>query len=308
MTSSPAIETRSLSRSFKSVQAVDNLSLEVPRGSIFGFLGPNGAGKTTTIRMLLGLIRPDQGEIRLNGHDLRSERKTALAGIGAIVESPALLPNLTGRETLKLSTILLGKPDSKIDELLTLMELSEAADRQVGNYSLGMRQRLALARALVADPRLLILDEPTNGLDPAGIASMRELIKQLPERFDATVLLSSHLLSEIEQTATHCALISKGRMVFQDRLETLQSMATTSVVFHALDPDGLMAIFNAMSIPARQENNLVLIEGYDDPLERSALISKIVSSGGQFHQVTLKKPNLEDLFLELTGRDGASPC
>jgi len=299
-----AVHTDQLSRSFQSLKAVDELSLSVPEGSIFGFLGPNGAGKTTTIRMLLGLIRPDTGSIHLNGYDLKSARCEALAGVGAIVENPALLPNLTGRETLDISRILLDQPASRIDELLDLMDLSNAANKRVGNYSLGMRQRLALARALLGNPRLLILDEPTNGLDPAGIASMRQLIKSLPDRFGATVMLSSHLLSEIEQTATHCALIHNGRLIFQDHLSVLQNKAAPSVHIHVNNPDHVRTVFEGMRLHPEQQDHVFMLEGFVSRKERAELISVLSSQNAEIDQVIVQRPNLEKLFLDLTSNLG----
>ena len=190
-----AIETAGLSRAFGSVTAVDGVDLQVPEGSVFGFLGPNGAGKTTTIRMLLGLISASAGTVRINGEDLGAARSAALSGVGAIVESPALYPNLTGRDIMAMAARLGGRSSGEAREMIDQVGLTAAANRRVSGYSLGMRQRLALAHAMLGKPRLLILDEPTNGLDPAGIADMRELIRALPRRLGATVFLSSHLRS-----------------------------------------------------------------------------------------------------------------
>lgn len=295
-----AIHTQGLSRAFGTVTAVDDVALAVPEGSIFGFLGPNGAGKTTTIRMLLGLIRADRGSITLNGHDLQRERGKALASVGAIVESPALLPNLTGRETLALAARLLDKPKTAIPPLLELLDLVHAADRPVGGYSLGMRQRLALARALVGEPRLLILDEPTNGLDPAGIAEMRALIRQLPERFGTTVFLSSHLLSEIEQTADHCALIAGGRLIFQGRLETLQAQARPVLVIETDKPEAAVGLLLKRGLDADHDGRRVRVRADFDAKSRGELNAALVAQGHCVSGLQVERANLESLFLDLT--------
>jgi ABC-type multidrug transport system ATPase subunit len=213
-----AITTSGLTRRFGMLTAVDDLDLRVPRSSIYGFLGPNGAGKTTTIRLLLGLIRPHAGEVQLFGEPLRQRRMVLLRRVGALVESPSLYPNLTGRENLEVTRRLIGGEKAQIGQALHIVHLEDAADRRVGGYSSGMKQRLSLALALLNTPELLILDEPTNGLDPAGIQEMRDLIVRLPQEYGVTVFLSSHLLAEVEQVATHIGIIRQGRLRFQGTL------------------------------------------------------------------------------------------
>ncbi|HEV2122992.1 MAG TPA: ATP-binding cassette domain-containing protein [Chloroflexota bacterium] len=200
---------------------IDNLSLNVPAGSVFGFLGQNGAGKTTTIRLLLGLLRPTSGAVRLFGKDVASDRMQAVRGVGALVETPSLYDRLTGRENLQVTQHLLGAPSTELDRVLELVDMKSAESKLVGGYSLGMRQRLGVARALIGNPRLLVLDEPSNGLDPDGIRDMRHLIQELPKKSDVTVFVSSHLLAEVEQIATHVALIHRGRLRFQAELGDL---------------------------------------------------------------------------------------
>src|SRR5215207_6839601 len=218
------IETCGLTRRFGDRVAVDKLNLSVPAADVYGFLGPNGAGKTTAIRMLLGLIRPNAGEVRLFGvHVDRRNRASLMRRVGALVESPSLYPHLTGRENLEVTRRLLGSPRNLIEVALDTIKLTKDADRRVREYSLGMRQRLGLALALLNNPKLLILDEPTNGLDPAGIHEMRDLIRRLPEEFGVTVFLSSHLLGEVEQIATHIGIINEGHLLFQGALAELQS-------------------------------------------------------------------------------------
>lgn len=296
-----AIQTHQLSRAFGPVAAVDGLDLAVPEGSVFGFLGPNGAGKTTSIRMLLGLIKPDAGTIALNGCDLARERSAALAGVGAIVESPALYPNLTGREIITLAARLSGRPVSQGLEALERVRLVEAMDRKVSGYSLGMRQRLALARAMMGRPRLLILDEPTNGLDPAGIADMRALICALPSLIGATVFLSSHLLSEIEQMASHCALLDRGRLVFQDRLDVLSGAAPAELVIETDKPVLLAQRFLDQGVSAVHDGATVRVQASLSEAERCDLVRALVGEGIGVSGLRMEKPTLEALFLKLTG-------
>src|SRR6185436_14419532 len=217
------IETRGLTRRFGNQLAVNNLNLSVPAAGVYGFLGPNGAGKTTAIRMLLGLIRPNAGEVRLFGQPLLPNRASLMRHVGALVEMPSLYPHLTGRENLEVTRRLLGAPRELIDLALETVRLTKDANRRVREYSLGMRQRTGLALALLNKPDLLILDEPTNGLDPAGIHEMRDLIRRLPGESGITVFLSSHLLSEVEQIASHIGIIHEGRLLFQGSLAELQS-------------------------------------------------------------------------------------
>lgn len=217
------IETTGLTRRYGAKVSVDNLNLEVQKGSIFGFLGPNGAGKTTTIRMLLGLIRPTSGKIHIFNQDLSQHRKAILRRTGSLVESPSYYGHLSGYENLDVIARLLQVPSKRIDEVLGIARLTSAAKQKVKGYSLGMKQRLGIAAALLGNPGLLILDEPTNGLDPAGIHEIRALIKDMPAQHGTTVIVSSHLLSEIDQMATHVGIIDQGKLLFQDSIEKLRA-------------------------------------------------------------------------------------
>jgi len=214
----PALSTISLTKRFASQVAVDKLSIDVPERSVFGFLGANGAGKTTALRLILGLLQADSGRIMLFGKDVR---RGGVKGVGALIESPSLYPHLSGVENLDITRRLLGLAPREIGRVLSVVDLVGTGSKRVGGYSLGMRQRLAIARALLGRPRLLILDEPTNGLDPEGIVAMRALIRRLPDAERATVLVSSHLLTEVEQVATDVAMIHRGRLLLQERLGTL---------------------------------------------------------------------------------------
>lgn len=221
------IKTEHLTKELGAIRIIDDVNISVPKNSIYGLLGPNGAGKTTIIRILLGLIRPSQGSVRIFNKELHAARKEILAQVGALVETPSLYPHLTGRGNLLVTTALLGIEASKINDVLEAVDLRYAADRKVEQYSLGMKQRLGLALALINDPKLLILDEPTNGLDPAGVRNIRNFIMKLPEQFGITVMLSSHLLHEVEQVATQIGILNKGKLLFQGDLNTLKETYKT---------------------------------------------------------------------------------
>ncbi len=216
-----AIETTGLTKYYGAQAVVNDVSLQVPKACVYGFVGPNGAGKTTVMRLLLGLLRADTGTVRLFGHDLEHNRRAALSNVGAVIESPALYGHLSGRSNLRLTCTLLGLPDTESDRVLELVELTKAGGQKVCTYSLGMKQRLAIARTLLGAPRLLLLDEPTNGLDPDGIISMRAFIRDLPDRINGTVFVSSHLLSEVQQIADYVGLMQTGRLTIQDKVASL---------------------------------------------------------------------------------------
>lgn len=298
------IETEGVSRRFGAIQAVDRLDLRVPRGAVVGFLGPNGAGKTTTIRMLLGLIRAQGGAIRLGGHDIHRDRRKALTGVGSLVETPAHYPHLTGAENLDIACHMAGLPKSERDRVLDLVGLAGAARRKSKGYSLGMRQRLGLARALLGRPKLLILDEPTNGLDPSGIHEMRTLIREAPERFGATVLVSSHLLGEVEQTADHVALMHRGKLLFQDPLEALMDAHPGGLTIRLDRPDEAAARVAANHANVAQTADGIHLPGRFTPAERAAINRDLVEAGFAVSELAAVKPSLESIFLERTGGTG----
>lgn len=221
--STPAVRTCALTRRFGARPVLDAVSMTVPAGSVYGFLGANGAGKTTTLNILLGLLRPTRGSAQLFGLDIRTDRIAAMRKVGALLEAHGFYANLSGHENLDLTRSLLGLPRSEPDRVLDAVDLRAHARRSVSEYSLGMRQRLGIARAMLGSPALLVLDEPTNGLDPNGIADMRQFLRALPERTGATVLISSHLLSEIELIATHVGILHKGRLAAEGELQALKA-------------------------------------------------------------------------------------
>lgn len=221
------IETKNLTKTYAGFKAVSNLTLHIPRGGVYGFLGPNGAGKSTTMKMLLGLTRPTAGSFHINGKSYPSDRVEILREIGSFIEAPAFYGNLSGEENLDIIRRILGLPKSSVPEALELVGLTQYKDRLARKYSLGMKQRLGLAGALIGRPPVLILDEPTNGLDPVGIHEIRTLIRSLPRKFDCTVLVSSHLLSEVELMADKIGILNHGHLLFEGTLEELKESAAS---------------------------------------------------------------------------------
>lgn len=220
------IETKNLTKSYKDFTAVNNISLHIKQGSIYGLLGPNGAGKSTTMKMFLGLTRPTGGRFRIAGKTYPHDRVAILKEIGSFIEAPAFYGNLTGKENLEIIRKILGLPKSSVEDALELVGMTEYKDRLVKKYSLGMKQRLGLATALIGRPPILILDEPTNGLDPVGIHEIRTLIRSLPEKYHCTVLVSSHLLAEVELMADEVGILNHGRLLFEGSLEALKYQAS----------------------------------------------------------------------------------
>ena len=236
------IETKQLTKTYGNFTAVSGLSLHIPKGHIYGFLGPNGAGKSTTMKMLLGLTNPTSGYFTIDGRTFPSDRVAILKKIGSLIEAPAFYGNLTGEENLDIIRRILGLPKSDLRDALELTGLTQFRNRQAKKYSLGMKQRLGLAGALIGRPPILILDEPTNGLDPVGIHEIRTLIRSLPQQYDCTVLVSSHLLSEIELLADDIGILNHGRLLFEGTIEDLRRHA-----YHAGYPtDNLEETFLAM--------------------------------------------------------------
>ena len=219
------ITTEQLTKKYKKFVSVNNVSLHIRKGSIYGFLGPNGAGKSTTMKMLLGLTAPTKGSFAIDGRHFPEDRITILKGVGSFIESPSFYANLTGRENLDIIRRILGLPGDSVDDALELVGLEEFGGRLAKKYSLGMKQRLGLAGALLGRPPVLILDEPTNGLDPSGIHEIRNLVKSLPGLYDCTIMISSHMLSEIELMADDIGILNHGRLLFEGSLDDLRHSA-----------------------------------------------------------------------------------
>lgn len=236
------IETTNLSKTYSGFTAVSNINLHIPKGTVYGFLGPNGAGKSTTMKMFLGLTKPTSGNFHINGKKYPENRVSILKETGSFIEAPAFYGNLTGKENLEIIQKILGLPKSAVSEALELVGLTEFKNRLARKYSLGMKQRLGLAGALIGKPPILILDEPTNGLDPVGIHEIRTLIRSLPEQYDCTVLVSSHLLSEVELMADNIGILNHGHLLFEGSLAELKENAA----FQGYPTDNLEDTFLAM--------------------------------------------------------------
>lgn len=292
-----AIYTQGLSRQFAGGHGVHDLDLQVPSASIYGFLGPNGAGKTTTIRLLLGLIQPDHGRIEICGHPLSAGRQ-ALGLIGALVEAPSLYAHLSGIQNLDISRRLLDLPHRRIAEVLDQVGLGAAGHRRVREYSLGMRQRLGIALALLGRPRLLILDEPGNGLDPAGVVDLRRLLRQLADD-GLTVFLSSHLLSEIEQVATHVGVLHAGRLRFQGTLQALRERVPALLDIQCGAPGDALALLQRSGVNARLTATGSLEAG-TQVLAPAAINRLLVGAGIEVHRLAVREVTLESLFFDLT--------
>lgn len=293
------VQTENLSKSFGKEQAVSNINLKIRKGEIYGFLGPNGAGKTTTIRMLLGLMKPSSGTIKIFQKDVTKERINILAKVGSLVENPSYYPHLTAYENLEALRKVLGVPKSRIDEVLAIVRLKDAANKKVKGFSLGMKQRLGIAASLLHNPELLILDEPTNGLDPSGIIEIRNLIKRLPAEFGMTIIISSHLLSEIDQMATQVGIVSKGKMIFQDSIEAMRKSAQPKVFIKVSDAEKGWRSLVAHGIKAEHKEGLISLDECSD--EKVAHIVQIlVQEGILVYRVEEEKRSLEDIFLQMT--------
>ncbi len=290
-----AIQSDGLSRRFGKLPAVEGLDLRVPEGTITAFLGPNGAGKTTTIRLLLGLLKPTSGTCEVLGH--RPGEVEALRQLGAMVESPSLYGHLTGFENVEITRLMRGGARSETDRVLEVVGLTRDAHRVVQQYSLGMRQRLAMALALFGSPRLLVLDEPTNGLDPSGIQEIRELIRQVPKQTGATVFLSSHILAEVEQVASNLVVIHRGVLRYQGPTGDLGDQGVPWQQIRVDQADRALAQLRERGLEVKYEEPYVLVQTPDEGVP--ALAALLVNSGLALHELTPRRVSLETRFLAL---------
>ena len=296
------IETHDLCKQYGNALRVAHLDLDVPEGSVYGFLGPNGAGKSTTLKMLLGLVRPTAGSIRVLGKNMDGKNRLAvLRQVGSLIESPSYYGHLTGEENLRIVQTLRNVPEKNIREVLQIVRLDGQRGKKVAHYSLGMKQRLGLAAALLGFPRLLILDEPTNGLDPAGIQEMRELICSLPGQFGMTVVVSSHLLSEIDQMADHVAIIREGELVFQDTLEALHGRSRHHLALRTTNNAVARSLLAQRDIRCTEEEGYLILPILSD--EIAAQLTRFLAEN-RLGVIRLeeRQKSLEDIFLELTGK------
>jgi ABC-2 type transport system ATP-binding protein len=289
------IEVDGLSKRFGQTQAVAGLSFRVEPGTITGFLGPNGAGKSTTLRSVLGLVHPDAGRATVLGVPYgRLDRP--LHRVGAVLEASEVHPGRSGRNHLRVQAAAAGLPASRVEEVLALVELTAAAKRRVKGYSLGMRQRLGLATALLGDPEVLVLDEPANGLDPAGIRWLRDLLRSLAVE-GRTILVSSHVLSEVAQTADHVVIIHRGRLIQQAAMADVLAGASGSTRVRSPDAERLRALLAAESVAVSEAEDGALLASI--PPERIGELS--AANGIVLHELSVEQATLEEVFLELTG-------
>ena len=304
------LQTRQLVHRYRDDLVLDGIDLDVPAGSIYGFLGPNGAGKTTTLRLLLGLLACEGGEIRVFGRRLQDDRRGLLRRIGSMIESPSFYEHLTARENLLLLQRIHRCPQARIDEVLELVGLAGTGRKRAGLFSLGMKQRLGIAIALLHGPELLILDEPTNGLDPNGIVEMRALLQRLNRERGMTLLVSSHLLAEVERLVTHLGILHRGRLLFQGPIDALRARqrATRLLVLRTDDDVAAQARLAQAGHVARIEERRLVLPALDDA-GVVAIVRDLVGAGIGVREVGDSRGDLESLFLDMvdpaTAREAA---
>lgn len=295
------VATDNLSKEYDGVYRVQELDIRIKEGDIYGFLGPNGAGKSTTMKMLLGLVKPTSGTIEIMGKPFNEKtRRDILASVGSLIESPSYYGHLTGRENMEIIRRLLDLPKKNIEEAVHIVRMENQMEKKVKNYSLGMKQRLGIAMALARFPKLLILDEPTNGLDPAGIEEMRELIKMLPKQYGMTVMISSHILSEIDQMATVVGIINQGCLIFQEKMSVLDMQREPQIILRTSDNNHAFQLLKKAN-PQRTTDGLQIGALTDE--QTGAVVQCLCSNGISVYRVEEHRESLEDIFLNLTGKE-----
>jgi ABC-type multidrug transport system ATPase subunit len=294
------IETRGLNYYFGTQKVVDDLSLKVEKGSIYGFLGPNGAGKTTSIKILLNLLKSPADTVFLFGKEINSNRIASLKRLGALVEQPAIYAHLSGEENLYNRCMLLGINRTKAKEMLRLVGLEDAASKKAGKYSLGMKQRLGIALALLSDPELLLLDEPTNGLDPNGIIEIRNLMIELATKHQKTILVSSHLLAEIERIATHVGIINKGKLLFQGTINELHDLSKPMIELELNDIAKGQEFLTTNGYQILNSTEKKIILPFISTEECGKLNTLLIQHGFTVYSIYQIRKDLEHLFLDIT--------
>lgn len=293
------LEIKNLSKSFGKRKVIDNISLEVKEGEIFGFLGPNGSGKTTTIKMILRLIDNDAGEIKVNGYDTKKQFEKAMEYIGGIVENPDMYRYMTGRDNLKLHARIRNVDAKRIKEMLELVDLKERADDKVGKYSLGMKQRLGLALTLLHKPKVLILDEPTNGLDPAGIKKLRDILKEIAHKEGVAVFVSSHILSEMELMCDRVAVLDNGKIVKTEEITQKDEEPTETIELRVKDTQKAIDILKEkFEIETKNQNNVLEITLATDQVP--SVVKELANADVGIKAVIPKEHSLEDIFFDAT--------
>ena len=291
------VVTEGLTRTYNGVNAVDGLNLSVPAGGIYGFLGPNGAGKSTTMKLLLGLTRPTSGSMSVLGRPVSQRHPLPPGTIGSLIEGPSYYPSLTGKENLAMVASYLGLASNRVQHALATVNLVGQENKQVKHYSMGMKQRLGLAMALLSNPALMLLDEPTNGLDPAGVAEIRQLIVTLARQEGVTIIVSSHILSEIEQMADTVGIICAGRLRYQGALAGLRDKGVIELLVSS--PTAVAALLTSLGVAHEVRDGAVRTPMMPDDVV-GELITRIVSSGTTVYRVQTVRKTLEQAFLELT--------
>jgi len=294
------ISTEGLSFNFSNQQVVKSLSLQVPEGSIYGFLGPNGAGKTTTIKLLLNLLKTDQGSIHIFDKELQSNRIDILSQIGSLIEQPAIYLHLSGKENLMNRALLLEVSEERVDDMLKLVHLSDAAHKKAGKYSLGMKQRLGIALALLSDPKLLILDEPTNGLDPNGIIEVRELLIRLVTQHKKTVFISSHLLAEVERMATHVGIIDRGELLFQGSIKDLEAISQPQISVELDNTVDAANFLKKHGFTVTEVSDTHLCIPFTSKTQMGEINTLLNKNGYMIYSIHKIHKDLEKLFLDIT--------
>lgn len=297
------IQTQRLTKVYGGAVRVKQVELQVREGEIYGFLGPNGAGKSTTMKMILGLVKPTEGAVTVLGMPFVQKNRIAiLKAVGSLIESPAYYGHLTGRENMRVLQRLLDLPERNVQEAVRIVRMEGQMNKRVRAYSLGMKQRLGIAMAIARFPKLLMLDEPTNGLDPAGIEEIRELIKRLPQDYGMTVMISSHLLSEVDRMATAVGILSHGELIFQDSMETLEQRRRPRTLLRTADDRRAAKVLAPYG--AQLDDGVLMLEAASD--EQAALaVRALVQAGVDVYRVEQRQRTLESVFLEMTGKEVA---
>lgn len=295
------LETTGLRKSFKGNVAVNDVSIHVPKGSIYGFVGPNGAGKSTIMKMLLDLVRPDEGEVRLFGERVTDSSYEIFKRVGSIIENPCFYEKMTARQNLELHCEYMGFPNKeRISEVLEITGLTKAEGKQVRQYSLGMKQRLAIARAILARPEFLILDEPINALDPEGIREMRELFQRLNQENETTIFISSHILSEVDLIADTIGIIRQGKLLAELSMEEIHKRQAEYICLQVDNTARSAAILEKMGITDFQISDRGLIRVYDSDISGKVLSEALIKNGVGLESLVRRHDTLEDYFFQLT--------
>lgn len=303
--SNTVLEIKNVSKYFGRKKIIDNISLEVKEGEIYGFLGPNGAGKTTTIKMALGLLSIDEGNIVINGYDIKKFFEKAMENIGGIVENPDMYNYMTGRENLKLYARMRNVKKEKIDEVIKLVDMEKVADQKVGKYSLGMKQRMGLALTLLHSPKVLILDEPTNGLDPVGIKSLRNILKKIAKEKKTAIFISSHIIGEMQAMCDKIAMIKNGKIIKISDIDTLLKHTDDDKIECIVKVQQLDKAFDLikekLTQEVKQEENQIIVT--ISKKEISKITKLLVSNDVDVESITERETTLEDIFFDTTGKE-----